>query len=136
MQTATIFATIAALALGTNAGVVRRQDAQLAQFRVYPGANCTEPNLGFATIDESMERECVALNPSGEAATEIQSILFEDIYYPAADGCTLRFYTDDACSASGIAINYEENECWNPTLIGASTWGSYQMWCPCSAAGC
>ncbi|KAI1130010.1 hypothetical protein F5Y10DRAFT_138884 [Nemania abortiva] len=127
MQFTTLIATVATLAIGTNAAALRRDGARLAQFRVFGAEGCSALNDGFYTVDESDAGTCHTFVGDDEA---VASLNLEVLNSPAADGCTLYIYTDDACSQGQRATSV--NVCNNPATTG-ETWNSWQITCPTSA---
>jgi hypothetical protein len=77
----TLITTIAALALGTNAAVLRRQgaaDPRLAQFRVFSDYGCSNLNEGFYTVDQDQSNQCQAFTdtttPNGYVSIVLQDL--------------------------------------------------------------
>ncbi|KAI1506277.1 hypothetical protein F5X99DRAFT_404328 [Biscogniauxia marginata] len=128
MQFTTILATAAALVLGANGGVVPRDGARLAQFRIFGEEGCSALNYGFWTVDESDTNICKGLNPP--AGTVVKSIELEAMNFPAANGCTFFIYTDAECGTGRRALGGSNvGSCNNPLQEG-ETWGSWQFFCP------
>ncbi|KAL1865136.1 hypothetical protein VTK73DRAFT_5461 [Phialemonium thermophilum] len=91
---ATLFVPLSALslALGAAAAAVPRQDPHIADFRSFGLPGCAQDNQGVWTFTQSQLTGCQTFASFGDA--DVQSLLVGDI----SDGCSLKLYTDDACS--------------------------------------
>jgi hypothetical protein len=93
MQFATLLASVSALAVGTNAAAVPRQIIyDLAQFRVFGAAGCSDLNYGFFSIDSTMVNQCNSFAPI-DANTPYVSLelQFADDPTFTADGCSRKY---------------------------------------------
>ncbi|CAJ2504113.1 Uu.00g115070.m01.CDS01 [Anthostomella pinea] len=122
MQFTCLLVAVTALALGTNAGVIARDGARLAQIRVFGGTDCVEQNDGFYTIDQSDADTCKTFEG---VDAPISSVKLEVQNSPAADGCQLYVYTDESCTAGRRALALET--CSDASEVG--TWGSWKLSC-------
>ncbi|KAI0118292.1 hypothetical protein GGR51DRAFT_210071 [Nemania sp. FL0031] len=127
MQFTTLLAAATTLAIGTSAAAIRRDGARLAQFRVFGAEGCSAFNDGFYTVDQSDAGTCHSFVGDSDV---VASLNLEVLTTPAADGCTLSIYTDDACTQGERATVV--NVCNNPDTTGES-WNSWKITCPSSA---
>ncbi|KAI1437808.1 hypothetical protein GGR50DRAFT_643002 [Xylaria sp. CBS 124048] len=95
----TVLLALTALATGINAAAFPRQPAnpRLAQFRIFGKQGCSAENDGFYTVDKSDVGNC------GTLVDEVSSVHLELLNSPAADGCSVRVFTSDNCSAGSTA---------------------------------
>ncbi|KAI1109667.1 hypothetical protein F5Y14DRAFT_431822 [Nemania sp. NC0429] len=122
MQFTTLLAAVATLAVGSNAAVMRRDGARLAQFRVFGAEGCSARNYGFYTVDQSDAGTCKQfISP-----TSVTSLNLEQLKLPAAQGCTVYIYTDSNCAEGKHATSV--NVCNNPEAPG-QTWNSWEISC-------
>ncbi|RYO80727.1 hypothetical protein DL766_009265 [Monosporascus sp. MC13-8B] len=132
MQPTTLFlAASTALVAGAADGAAiqqQRDGARLAQFRVWGASGCGELNQGYFKVEESDVGAChnlTAYVPRPGA----RSAMLEQLYYPAAEGCSLGIFTDETCSGGRRAL-LSLHACEDaPVEEGSGTWGSWQVLC-------
>ena len=122
-------AFVALVARTTDAAAIHRRDgARMAQFRVWSAGGCGELNQGYFKVDESDVGTCQNLTayvPSPGA----KSAMLEQLYYPAAEGCSVSIFTDEMCSDGRRALS-SIRACEDaPVEEGRGSWGSWQVLC-------
>ncbi|XDG07776.1 hypothetical protein ABKA04_007391 [Annulohypoxylon sp. FPYF3050] len=125
MQFTTFIAAAAAFAFGASATAIPRDGARLAQFRVFGADGCSDLNYGFYTVDQSDANACHEFTgiPEGPG---VNSVNLEAMYSPAADGCTVYVYTNNACSSGRTALSV--STCSNVPPPNAN-WASWEIDC-------
>ncbi|KAI0125503.1 hypothetical protein BJ170DRAFT_734373 [Xylariales sp. AK1849] len=118
----TTIATIASLALGSNAAVLGQRQGALAQFRTFSGTDCFTGNNGFTQVWPETLDTC-----STFGGDSVYSVILEQI----SNGCTTYLYDDPGCTAGRRAIPTDQcmvNE-------GEAPWLGWMVHCPTDAAG-
>ncbi|KAM4057184.1 hypothetical protein HRG_004025 [Hirsutella rhossiliensis] len=90
MLPTTIFASVAALAVGSQAAAILPRNKHVADFRLFGEKGCYAKNLGIWTVidDDFKNNECKSLNDE-----TVKSVTTVDIN----KGCKLYVFTDAAC---------------------------------------
>ncbi|KAK7924426.1 hypothetical protein PG985_006480 [Apiospora marii] len=133
MQLTIFLTSVAAFAAGTSAAAVPRQGSdnpRLGQFRIFSDFGCSNLNQGFYTVDRGQAGTCSQLNN-----VPVESLKLERLE-PAGDGCELRLYYSEDCTADAVTASV--GVCNDATETkpsgGTPTWNSWQMVCPSSSA--
>ncbi|RYP48728.1 hypothetical protein DL768_005448 [Monosporascus sp. mg162] len=127
---ALFFPTFAALvARTTDAAVIHQRDgARIGQFRVWSASGCDELNQGYFKVEESdvgMCQNLTAYIPS----PGVKSAMLEQLYYPAAEGCSVDVFTDEMCSDGRRGLSSIRTCEDAPVEEGRDTWSSWQVLC-------
>ncbi|RYP84851.1 hypothetical protein DL770_005144 [Monosporascus sp. CRB-9-2] len=127
---ALFFPALAALVARTidAAAIHQRDGARMAQFRVWSASGCGELNQGYFKVEESDVGVCNNLT-AYVPSPGIKSAMLEQLYYPAAEGCSLDIFTDELCSDGRRAL-LSLRACEDaPVEEGRDIWGSWQVLC-------
>ncbi|RYP41440.1 hypothetical protein DL767_001078 [Monosporascus sp. MG133] len=131
MQLSALFfpAFAALVARITDAAAIHERDgARIAQFRVWSASGCGELNQGYFKAEESDVGTCHNLT-AYVPSPGVKSTMLEQLYYPAAEGCSLGVFTDEMCSDGRrelLSIRACEDA---PVEEGRGIWASWQVLC-------